>query len=160
MDGVFFFHVEVVFVFFGVRGGAGDLIDGHLAEHGSEIGCSFEGFLLFKVIHLFDGAGVECYVFVLGHLFFDLDLRRVGDGGLVEDGRGGFGLLVMDGSRGWLKDGCFRDEFSGGGEGGDIVQRNRDRFDAGGLPVPTGLGVCVDGGNWFGWRGRDGVRRS
>ena len=47
------------------RSGAGDLVDGHLADHGAEIGGAFEGLLFFEVVHLFDGAGVEGGVVVL-----------------------------------------------------------------------------------------------
>jgi hypothetical protein len=68
VDGILLF--EVVIEIFFVRplsgAGAGDVIDGHLAEHGAEIGCSLERLFLFvKVVHLFDGAGVEGGVVVL-----------------------------------------------------------------------------------------------
>ena len=72
MDGVLFFEVFVLFVVFvRLRAGAGDLVDGHLADHGAEIGGAFEGLLFVEVVHLFDGAGVEgrAVVFFVEGLF-------------------------------------------------------------------------------------------
>ena len=100
VDGVFFFEVfEVLFVGveFGVGiGGTRDLVDGHLADHGAEIGGAFEGLLFVEVVHLFDGAGVEG----VASLFFDeLFFMQDADGGVrcvgAEDGS-----FVMDGPAG------------------------------------------------------------
>ncbi len=67
--GVFFF--EVVFLF--VLSGMSNLIDGHLADHGAEIGCAFQALLFVEVVQLFDGAGMEgdAEVFILDGLFFE-----------------------------------------------------------------------------------------
>jgi hypothetical protein len=99
-DGVLFFEV-VLFLFFVDVAGASDLIDRHLADHGAEIGGSFECLLLFEVIiHLFDGAGVKCGVVVL---FVE---------SLFDEGSG-----AGDEGRGW----SFRGEIPGGVERGYVM---------------------------------------
>jgi len=103
VEGVLFF--EIVLLLLVHIAGAGDLVDGHLTDHGAKVGGAFEGLLFFEVVHLFDGAGVQRGVVVLlvDDLFFkdasagsevrqnrsafDRVLRRVGDCGLVQDGR-------------------------------------------------------------------------
>jgi hypothetical protein len=116
VDSVLFFEViEVFFVSFefgiGV-GGTRDLVDGHLADHGSEVGSTFEGLLFIEVVHLFDCAGVEGVdLFVFCELFFvqdaDCGVRCFGadDGGLVMDGLGGIDDLVERRKSGWLDGG-------------------------------------------------------
>ena len=56
---------EVLLLCFIDIAGSGDLIDGHLADHRSEISGAFKRLLFFKIVHLFDGACVQGGVVVL-----------------------------------------------------------------------------------------------
>jgi hypothetical protein len=100
VNAVFFFEVLFLFFFIDVAG-AGDLIDGHLADHGAEIGGSFERLFLFEVVHLLNGAGVKSGVVVL----------------LVE------GLLYQSPGAGYEGGGrSFGGDVASGVEGSDIVR--------------------------------------
>ena len=96
VDAVLFFKIVLVEVLFARAfsgTGAGDLVDGHLAEHGAEVGGSFERLLLFEIVHLFNGAGVESGVVVL---FVERLLnKRAGAGD--EGGSGSVGRNVAAG---------------------------------------------------------------
>ncbi len=58
---IVFFEVVLlaVILFFDLGRRARDVVDGHLAEHGAEIGRAFQRLLLEVLLHLFDGAGLE-----------------------------------------------------------------------------------------------------
>jgi hypothetical protein len=106
VDAVLFFEVVHILLFVDVAG-AGDLVDGHLADHGAEVGGAFEGLFFFEVVHLFNGAGVERGVVVL--LVKGLLYEGAGSGD--EGCDGGFGGDVASGVEGG-------DLMLGGGLGG------------------------------------------
>ncbi len=91
--------------------GAGDLVDGHLAEHGAEVGYAFQGLLFAEAFLVLKSGGLKGGegFFVLDKLLFfkvavtGCEVERRGraigvdDRGLVLDGGGRLGLEVMDG---------------------------------------------------------------
>ena len=64
VDRVFFLVVLFVLIFIDIAG-TGNLVDRHLTEHRAQVRSSFQRLLFIKVLHLFDGAGMERRVVVL-----------------------------------------------------------------------------------------------
>ncbi len=81
VDAVLFLEVVLISSSSTFGAGAGDLVDGHLADHSAEIGGAFEGLFFFEVVHLFDGAGVKSGVVVLFVEGLFYECAGAGDGG-------------------------------------------------------------------------------
>jgi hypothetical protein len=116
VDGVFLF--EIVLVFFVLDASAGDLVDGHLTEHGAEVSCSFKSFLFVKIIELFNRAGVKgrAEVLFVKRLLFELALA--GYKVLMEGV-----CTVFDNVLGWVQDRCL--VLDGSGRFNGLLRRHR-----------------------------------